>query len=173
MVVWEFWDLTGRKDGLEQVQEGSISTSVQHTSFHFISFSSRTKQKAIPAKEGVIKKKKKNEAAKKERQKRKETNWPQTSQITLASFPQRSTSSTSDTQISFPPSEHTSPHITQTTKRKAIPTKEGVRTNKRSRKKRTATTRNKPGQVCTSFDRQIATCWTETDVAHRSEMEDD
>jgi hypothetical protein len=39
-------------------------------SFHFISFSVRTEQKAIPAKEGV----------------RKKTNWPQTSQITLASF---------------------------------------------------------------------------------------
>lgn len=69
MMVWEFRDLTGRMDGLEQVQEGSISTSVQHTSLFFFSFHSEPKQKAIPAKEGV--KETRNEAAKKERQEKK------------------------------------------------------------------------------------------------------
>jgi hypothetical protein len=71
MVVSEFWDLTGRKDGLERWPGAGTGTGREHFdlspthifsfSFLLISFSVRTEQKAIPAKEGV----RKNEAAKK------------------------------------------------------------------------------------------------------------
>jgi len=64
MVVSEFWDLTGRKDGLERWPGAGTGrehfdlspTHIFSFSFHFISFSVRTEQKAIPAKEGVRKK---------------------------------------------------------------------------------------------------------------------